>query len=819
MRSLHFLCGAALLLISSSATLAQDDKPDIREELQNKIPPKIRSVRTGFRATAPEELAQAGDVSGRYKVGMMAPVYVEIEGGSKGIGVEKEPVGHLVIETSDSEDVGTQYHITNVTVGKKETKLLVGYAKAGYMNSEIKVRFRVGDHPPLQAPPERDRPLPVNTHLYLALGARVPDLQLAVGAMLPRNERGEVQAGPGGEAGFRYVAHESSLEHLPKNWYGYEGVDLLVLTTADKDFLTGLGQQKDRLKAIADWVRRGGRLIIPVAYHTQDIVAKVLTDPMWDPPVPVVPPANAGDVNANPLRRLPKVEEWGGVQNKPFPTPGEKPVPVAVLDPGNVPPGAWDVQARSEDGRVLVARVKYGLGQITYLAFSFDDPRGFARWEGRSDFLKGMIDKLAPPTGGQVAQGEVDVRGQASNDLATEVLSRLDNFDVRVIPFAYVALFIVLYILIVGPLDFFLLKYVFKRLELTWITFPAVVLAVSVIAYFAAYAIKGNDLKVNKIDLVDFDLRTGFGAKEGSPAQAYGRSFFTILSPRIQSYTVGLEPNPAFWGGTVAASKPLSADLLTWMGRPDTNPWGMNRSGSQGFFRNPYRFVPEQTAEGLEGVPIPVWTTKAFTASWEKALEKPPVQAELTYHHSERGTNVVVSGTLQNDLAVDLQEAWLMYDNSCYRLEDLPAGKKQKLSLELIHKKDLTAWLQQPDDEKRGVPFNPTSAIRPILFQEKANLKHMANHTLRSLDFSWRVRPDSSVTGRDQRTREAVLVARIRFQAGLAQDVQGDAAQPLPTRLWLGETPATGKSCPPLPGYLNQDTFVRILLPVRPVAE
>ena len=101
------------------------------------------------------------------------------------------------------------------------------------------------------------------------------------------------------------------------------------------------------------------------------------------------------------------------------------------------------------------------------------------------------------------------MRGIESGDLSTELLRLLDDFDVTVIPFGYVALFIILYIIVVGPLDFFLLKYVFKRLEWTWITFPVVVLSVSVIAYFAAdYALKGRDLKINKVDIVDFDLRT-----------------------------------------------------------------------------------------------------------------------------------------------------------------------------------------------------------------------------------------------------------------------------------------------------------------------
>src|SRR5205085_228522 len=99
-------------------------------------------------------------------------------------------------------------------------------------------------------------------------------------------------------------------------------------------------------------------------------------------------------------------------------------------------------------------------------------------------------------------------------DITSRLQQELDNFDVNVVPFGYVALFIILYILVVGPLDYFVLKHVFHKLEWTWITFPLVVLTVSIAAYFTAYALKGNDLKINKVDLVDFDMRTDLDRKD-----------------------------------------------------------------------------------------------------------------------------------------------------------------------------------------------------------------------------------------------------------------------------------------------------------------
>ena len=105
---------------------------------------------------------------------------------------------------------------------------------------------------------------------------------------------------------------------------------------------------------------------------------------------------------------------------------------------------------------------------------------------------------------------------------------------------------------------------------------------------------------------------------------------------------MGVQPNPAFWGGK--AEDIVSADQVSWLGRPDNDgPGAMGRSGSQGFFRLPYDFAED--GKGIVGVPIPVWTTKSFNASWESALAKIPFEAKLLYHTRFENKTVMLSGT------------------------------------------------------------------------------------------------------------------------------------------------------------------------------
>ena len=403
---------------------------------------------------------------------------------------------------------------------------------------------------------------------------------------------------------------------------------------------------------------------------------------------------------------------------------------------------------------------------------------------GRDEFLESVILKLAPITPAGDAERIVGRRmGELPNDLSTDLVNALDNFDVHPIDFGFVALFIVLYILVVGPLDFVLLKYVFKRLEWTWITFPTVVLAVSVIAYFAAYALKGRDMKINKVDIVDFDLRTDVDAK-GQPrsVHAYGTSFFTILSPLHPELHRGHGSESALLGG---GSQENQGRRRGAQGRSDEldgpaaggHEWARRRG--RGFFRRPYAFAEDYS--GLESVPIPVWTTKAFVASWEQPIAKPPFVADLIYHQKDpENKQIKVSGKLENHLGVDLVDVWLFYNKRIY---PIPGGLKAvRIGSAPPDNLALTANVSIPDvdnwarametpgvTQPRSGNYQPTTTVKSLLFGERADVRNDArNHLLRPLDLGWRIQRGAGGNHRPQ-------------------DARGDPVRPRPFRHRLGQ--------------------------------
>jgi hypothetical protein len=788
--------------------------PDAAAQVPLRV--KIDKVQVGFRAYAQDE------TSGRFKVGLWTPVYVYFSQAPDGpffLPAGKDGVGHgeLLVETTDSDDVQNLYRVP-FAFSPNEQRPVLTYTKTGVGRPEIRLGVVAGGHTLARAPEEFGA-IELGEHLYLTLGARINHFQDALLAMAPNKEKEFRETKP------REAAYETDVLRLPTEWFGYDAVDLMVLTTENNVFLDKLAADRTRWKAVGDWVRRGGRLVISVAWRNQDKVHALLQSKTWQPPLPDLLSPN-GQVE---ISQLFGVRTWSGeARDTPFPAVGQEAVRVAKLNAGR------DVEVliseRNGEEPVMV-RVPYGLGSVTLVGLDLDKGP-FSVWHGRVQFWKALLSKLGP----RVVVPPDDPHGirnavfmDTGTDLTTSLQRDLDKFDVAVISFGWVALFILLYILVVGPVDYLILKKVFKHLEWTWITFPSVVLLVSGIAYFTAYALKGNDLKINKVDLIDLDLRSDLTREQRTrKAYAYGTSWFSILSPRIQSYTMGIEPALRAWNPGAKDDGALASVLLSWLGRPEAaGMGGMGRQRSQGLFRRAYKYAPDAT--GLHDVPIPVWATKAFTASWETPLAQLPFSADL--HYNPHDIEQPPSGTLKNNLPADLLDVWVFYGGKWYPFGDIlpgarAGGQPVKLALDAQRGTKVDAWvtsnLQKPQGEEPAVTpqglFNPTQTVKSLMFLQSSDSGGLErNHSMRRLDQSWRLSAERSPPRLGVAvTREAILFGRLARARGPAEQLTADLDPRLPTHLWLGEVPGEGKTRPELPGTLVQDTYLRVYLPVTP---
>ncbi len=70
-------------------------------------------------------------------------------------------------------------------------------------------------------------------------------------------------------------------------------------------------------------------------------------------------------------------------------------------------------------------------------------------------------------------------------------------------------------------------------MELTWVTFPLMVVGVQPAAYVLAAWLKGDRLRVNQVDVVDFDAE---------PASVRGTTWANVMSPQHDTYDFALAP-------------------------------------------------------------------------------------------------------------------------------------------------------------------------------------------------------------------------------------------------------------------------------------
>jgi hypothetical protein len=262
---------------------------------------------------------------------------------------------------------------------------------------------------------------------------------------------------------------------------GLEAFDAIVLCDPDARTLV----DPTTAEALLDWVAMGGRLVVSLGEHASEFATSPLRG--------VLPATWTGAERrpygpiAKALRARDGPEAYQGPWIELQPTDG--------ADAGI--PTAW------EDGPLQVER-SLGSGRIVVLPY---DLRALmaAPWL-KEDDARALIRPVASPP----PRVRDDAEGSRRTEFTNAVGKILQTGAFEPPPLPLVVLGIVLYVVIVGPLDWFVLKRL-KKERLTTLTFLGAVLAFTVLAYGASLLLFSAGARVNRVvfaDLVD-------GGREG----------------------------------------------------------------------------------------------------------------------------------------------------------------------------------------------------------------------------------------------------------------------------------------------------------------
>ncbi|GIW83013.1 MAG: hypothetical protein KatS3mg105_4820 [Gemmatales bacterium] len=768
MKSIRFsiLRFPVVLLAAVYLALFSAASPCVAQEVRQT---KITDVRVGFPGGA-DQL----DMSRRllYRPGQWTPVYVDIEVGDKSLNRAR-----LTVTSTDSDGVEGDYSVVFSAV-QRESLTVLAYARPSGNSTNVTITITSPDET-VKKSVYISGLHTLDDYLFLFLDHSLPGFRQA----LQKQQSIRVGEGEGIVALSMTQASTAWLQSastLPDEWFAYEAVDLMVLLTSNPDFVKDLinPARKKQQQAISDWVRRGGRLVFSTGLN-HDLAAALLALLFPDATVDI-------GTGTHQFQTLDGVSRWVNTLND-FSLPGNKPIETAKLKIN----GPHVEILISENNRPLFVRMPYGMGQVLISAFDLDRPP-LSKWQDQMQFWRKLQSVVGVPL----------ERGSGINrvDMASNLRDRLEFFsDVTNISFGWVALFIFVYILVVGPIDYLFLKNVVKRLELTWLTFPTVVVAVSAAAFFTAYWLKGDQLLINKIDLVDIAVDDG---------RSYGQSWFTLFSPRIQNYTIGIEPSSPTW--TEEGKEADTSVVVNWLGRPDYHYGGLGRNRSPSLFRRSYVYANH--LRGLIGVPIQVWDTKSFTASWEAPSAPGKIEGKF---RMVPGLDLV-EGTLTNRLPVDFEWAVLAYGQdrnqaNIYSLGPWSANETRHVVLGKLPSMRILDWSPLQTEGgfvdprwRHPTEVDTDDLMRRLTFYSLFSAdKKEANALYRCLDRSWRLRLPGQI----------ILFGKLRQQAGEAETTNQGAATTC--RLWLGALPEKGKQRPFLPGRMTQTTYVRVYFPVR----
>lgn len=718
----------------------------------------------GQQAGGPEIVGVRVGVAGRYKPGCWTPVKVTLRG------VGKLNAGRLIITVPDGDGIPSRFSAplpSPAADAETDETPVVLYARFGRIKSPLAVELRADDRllDRKQFKPGEDPhyspAILSGQELVVTVGRASLGVEEAVRVLHQDPERSTV------------VVRLDDLEGLPAQWFGYEGIDMVILSTSDPAIYADSELVRSRIAALDDWVRLGGKLVVCAGREAEAVFRR-------DPEAPL---ARFAPGRLEKMVSLPFTGAWELYCGSS--------VSVPEVRGGIRVPYLVDIEGKTEaaDGPLpLVVRAARGFGQVLFVAADLDCPP-LAEWEDRQLLVGKLLGYPATPTDDD-SQGTA-VMHYGFTDLAGQLRSALDHFsNVWLVPFSLVVVLVVLYILAIGPGDYFFLRKVVRRMQLTWITFPLIVMAFSVAAYVLAHRFKGALVRVNQVDLVDVDCAGEEGARSG---RMRGTAWANVFSPRMGRYDLAFQPRlPA--GRSGAENTALTA----WLGLPGNALGGMNPTAAEpDIWREPYDFATERDA--LRGVPIQVWSTKSLTARWTARIDA-GVEARLTEEDS------LPEGTITNSLAFPLSECLLAYGTRVYELGTIEPGRSITVGPRLNKPRELKSLLtgrqilfnpEKEDYRPQATPYDRASLdveyiLRTMTFFEEAGGRRytgLSNRYQRFVDLSHLLK-----TGR------AVLVGR-------AEADESNAPRHGATLLCNGR---------PIPqGQLRHTTIYRFVFPVE----
>ena len=574
-------------------------------------------------------------IDGTYKLGKWTNIHVTIDS-------DTATTGKLEIATTDGEGVACHYVIDALAVTAGSTRV-TRQIRLG-QNRELKVRLVLpsGESAELVHVVARD-PITAWQQWVLTIGS---DIEIEKSLRLRRRPANEALIG----------TYARDCAKLPEHWLGYDGVDVIFLTTGDAGWQDRVSDEQ--FAAIRAWVAKGGRLVICAAANVRPLMGQ-------GGPLAALAPG--------PLKQVMRQRQTAGLET--YADTSQR-LDVLMQDAAGrieglrtavfeIQEGVVDVEEGfGRERSAWIIRRPFGFGIVTLLAADID-AQPISNWVPRHKLIARLLDDALP---GRYDEIEETQSGQMTHvgyrDLSGQMRSAMEQFSgVRLVPFSLIAGMAVVYILLIGPVDYFVLRRLWRRMSLTWLTFPLIVAATCLLAGWLAQRWKGDEVRVNEVHLVDIDGRAG---------EYRGTTWTHIYTPRTQELSVSLWPQPE----RLVPSAVEQGTALAWQGLPGNGFGGMSAASRHGAFLRPYEIYLEQAgvSAGLRQLSMPKWASRSLSGVSYGKCTAPLEMGVIAVNRDG-----LLQGEIKNSLTVPIRDAAICFGRWYYRIGELEPDETFRL--------------------------------------------------------------------------------------------------------------------------------------------
>jgi hypothetical protein len=394
------------------------------------------------------------------------------------------------------------------------------------------------------------------------------------------------------------------IEDIPPLAEALAGLDVLMF----HDVNTG-SLRSEQLTAISNWVLSGGHLIVAGGESWQRT-----TTGLQD----LLPVSLQGTVPVDTMAplaeylRLPTGEVDEGMTATASTLEPDAQVMVSI---GNVP---------------LIVRHRYGSGVVDFIAV---DPNSepLRTWPGKEDLWYTLL----------ASDGQEPSWADGFKVWSIARDATLTTFSMILPTFLQLCGFLVVYILLIGPVNYLILRQ-FNRRELAWFTMPVLILVFSVLAYSVGFNLRGNRATISRLTVV----RTWENAEQAEVISLVG-----IQSPRRSTYDIEIER-----GHTLRVLP------------------------EEGIGLNVPATIREGTRYVADSIRIDAGTIASFTTTGY--LPAPKLDAAVTWHLVD-GHAPYVEGTITNTTGMALLDTVVLIKGGSQVIGTLEPGETQTFEMSL----------------------------------------------------------------------------------------------------------------------------------------